>query len=113
MCGMAPIPGCVESTNGIIGWLNANAGAITGIATAALAGLTWRYVVLTKRLADAAVDHAESVQFKDAPGGRGTEIRVVLQYNPPGGMATRTPPLREYRVNHPGHLSHRSDVMDT
>src|SRR5689334_13328208 len=60
MCGMAPIPGCVESTNGIIGWLNANAGAITGIATAALAGLTWRYVVLTKRLADAAVDQANA-----------------------------------------------------
>lgn len=32
------------------------------------------------------VDSAGSVQFKDAPGGRGTEIRVKLQYNPPAGM---------------------------
>jgi uncharacterized membrane protein len=31
------------------------------------------------------VDSAGSVRFQDAPGGRGTEVRVSLQYNPPGG----------------------------
>lgn len=32
------------------------------------------------------VDSAGSVRFKDAPGGRGTEIRVELQYDPPAGV---------------------------
>lgn len=31
------------------------------------------------------VDHAGSVHFDDAPEGRGTEVKVSLQYNPPGG----------------------------
>src|SRR4029078_777159 len=29
---------------------------------------------------------AGSVRFKDAPGNRGTEVLVVLQYNPPAGL---------------------------
>lgn len=33
------------------------------------------------------VASAGSVRFSDAPGGRGTEIHVELQYNPPGGIA--------------------------
>ena len=41
--------------------------------------LAWR------TLPGADVDHAGTVLFKDAPGGRGTEIKVELQYNPPGG----------------------------
>lgn len=32
------------------------------------------------------VDSAGSVRFSDAPQGRGTEIRVELQYNPPAGV---------------------------
>src|SRR5439155_9798750 len=31
------------------------------------------------------VDTAGSVHFKAAPGRRGTEVTVELQYNPPGG----------------------------
>lgn len=31
------------------------------------------------------VDNAGSVSFRDAAGGRGTEVRVELQYNPPAG----------------------------
>ncbi len=31
------------------------------------------------------VDHAGSVQFEKAPGGRGTIVRVQAQYNAPGG----------------------------
>ena len=34
---------------------------------------------------DADVPNAGSVHFKDAPGGRGTEVRVVLEYEPPAG----------------------------
>jgi uncharacterized membrane protein len=42
--------------------------------------LAWR------SLPDAHVDSAGSVLFSDAPGGRGTEIKVELQYNPPAGV---------------------------
>jgi len=31
------------------------------------------------------VDNAGSVHFNPAPGGRGTEVRISLQYNPPAG----------------------------
>ena len=31
------------------------------------------------------VDNAGSVHFKEAAGGFGTEVKVALQYNPPGG----------------------------
>jgi uncharacterized membrane protein len=33
------------------------------------------------------VDHAGSVHFELGPGGRGTIVRVSLQYDPPGGTA--------------------------
>ena len=33
------------------------------------------------------VDHAGSVHFELGPGGRGTVVRVSLQYDPPGGTA--------------------------
>lgn len=36
---------------------------------------------------DADVDNAGEVRFERAPGGRGTIVRVRLQYRPPGGMA--------------------------
>lgn len=39
-----------------------------------------------RSLPDANVDHAGSVWFRDAPGGRGTVVRVELNYNPPAGM---------------------------
>ncbi len=35
---------------------------------------------------DAEVTHSGTVQFTGAPGGRGTEIRVGLRYEPPGGV---------------------------
>jgi uncharacterized membrane protein len=43
--------------------------------------LAWRSV----RAAD--VDIAGSVRFSPAPGGRGTEVKVILAYAPPGGKA--------------------------
>jgi len=33
------------------------------------------------------IDHAGSVRFERAPGGRGTVVRVEMQYSPPGGKA--------------------------
>jgi len=42
-------------------------------------------LIAWRTLPGAGVDHAGSVWFKDAPGERGTEIKIELQYNPPGG----------------------------
>jgi uncharacterized membrane protein len=36
------------------------------------------------------VQNSGSVRFKAAPGARGTEVRVQLQYSPPAGMFGRT-----------------------
>jgi uncharacterized membrane protein len=41
--------------------------------------ITWR------SLPGSEVDNTGSVRFLPAPGGRGTEIRVELEYDPPGG----------------------------
>jgi uncharacterized membrane protein len=42
-------------------------------------------LIAWRSLAGAQVANAGSVWFKDAPGGRGTEVHVELQYNPPAG----------------------------
>jgi len=34
------------------------------------------------------VDNSGFVRFKKAPGNRGTEVKVVVEYNPPGGALT-------------------------
>lgn len=43
--------------------------------------IAWRSV------GDADIDNAGSVHFTPAPGGRGTVVKVVLEYNPPAGKA--------------------------
>jgi uncharacterized membrane protein len=43
-------------------------------------------MIAWRTLEGATVQHAGSVWFKEAPAGRGTEVRVELQYNPPAGM---------------------------
>lgn len=43
--------------------------------------IAWRSV------GDADVQSAGSVRFEEAPGGRGTEVRVKIEYMPPGGAA--------------------------
>jgi uncharacterized membrane protein len=43
-------------------------------------------MIAWRSLEGADVDHAGSVWFHDAPAGRGTEVRVELQYNPPAGV---------------------------
>ncbi len=43
-------------------------------------------MIAWRSLPGADVDNAGSVWFRDAPGGRGTEVHVELQYNPPAGI---------------------------
>jgi uncharacterized membrane protein len=43
-------------------------------------------LIAWKSLPGGDVDSAGSVRFADAPGARGTEIHVELQYNPPAGI---------------------------
>jgi uncharacterized membrane protein len=42
-------------------------------------------MIAWRSLPGARVDNAGSVWFKEAPAGRGTEVKVELQYNPPAG----------------------------
>lgn len=42
-----------------------------------------------KTVGSAPVKHAGSVHFRPAPGGRGTEVRVEIDYDPPGGALAR------------------------
>ncbi len=37
-------------------------------------------------LPGADVEHSGSVRFTKAPGNRGTEVKVVMEYSPPGGV---------------------------
>jgi uncharacterized membrane protein len=41
--------------------------------------------IVWRSLPDAGVPNSGSVQFRDAPGNRGTEVLVELRYQPPGG----------------------------
>jgi uncharacterized membrane protein len=47
-------------------------------------------LIAWRSLGGADVDNAGSVHFKPAPGGRGTEVRVEMQYIPPGGVIGAT-----------------------
>jgi len=42
-------------------------------------------LIAWKTVGEPDVAHAGSVHFTDAPGGRGTEVRIVVDYEPPGG----------------------------
>jgi uncharacterized membrane protein len=42
-------------------------------------------LIAWRALPDSTVPNSGSVQFRDAPGGRGTEVLVELRYQPPGG----------------------------
>jgi uncharacterized membrane protein len=47
-------------------------------------------LIAWRTLEGAGVVSAGSVRFRPAPGGRGTEVRVHLQYDPPAGKAGAT-----------------------
>jgi uncharacterized membrane protein len=42
-------------------------------------------LIAWRSLEGSVVDHAGSIHFTRAPAGRGTEVRVVMKYDPPGG----------------------------
>jgi len=44
--------------------------------------ISWR------SLPGAQVENSGTVRFTDAPGGRGTEVKIRLKYHPPGGSAS-------------------------
>lgn len=44
------------------------------------------HLIAWASVADAQVDNSGFVRFQPAPGDRGTEVKVVLEYNPPGGV---------------------------
>jgi uncharacterized membrane protein len=69
------------------------------IAVGLTGNIEWDAEIITERpneligwrsLDGSTVDTAGSVHFQDAPGGQGTEVKVVLSYNPPGGRLAAT-----------------------
>ena len=44
-------------------------------------------LIAWKSVEGSTVPNAGSVHFRETPGGRGTEVKVVLDYEPPGGRA--------------------------
>lgn len=46
-------------------------------------------LIAWRSINEATVPNAGSVHFSDAPGGRGTEVKVVLEYEPPAGPLGR------------------------
>ncbi len=58
------------------------------------------------RSSDAPISHAGAVRFTPAPGGRGTEVAVEIEYVPPGGPLgtlvsafAQAPPKRFFEVD--------------
>ncbi len=47
-------------------------------------------MIAWRSLENADVDNAGSVHFQEATGGRGTEVKVSLKYDPPGGIVGAT-----------------------
>jgi len=47
-------------------------------------------LIAWRSLPGAGIDNAGSVWFKPTPDGRGTEVRVEMQFNPPGGAVGAT-----------------------
>jgi uncharacterized membrane protein len=44
-------------------------------------------LILWRSVGDATLPNEGSVEFREAPGGRGTEVKVSIRYFPPGGAA--------------------------
>lgn len=47
-------------------------------------------LIAWRSLEGADVDNAGSVHFQPAPGGRGTQVKVAVKYDPPGGVLGAT-----------------------
>lgn len=73
-------------------------------------------LIAWRSLDGATVDNAGTVRFAAAPGGRGTEVRVELRYDPPGGAlgATVAKLFGEDPTEQiPDDLRHFKQVMET
>jgi uncharacterized membrane protein len=73
-------------------------------------------LIAWRSLPDAAVRNIGSVRFTPAPRGRGTEVRVTLRYEPPGGKLGAT--IAKLFGEEPGQqvlddLRHFKQVMET
>jgi len=71
---------------------NANAGAVEAalLAYAEIVDDRPNELIAWRSLPGSQVDHAGVVHFERAPGGRGTQVTVELDYTPPGGMVGAT-----------------------
>lgn len=73
-------------------------------------------LIAWRSLDGAAVDNAGAVRFAPAPGGRGTEVRVEFQYDPPAGALGAT--VAKLFGEEPGQqvaddLRHFKQVLET
>lgn len=73
-------------------------------------------MIAWRSLENADVDNAGSVHFKEAAGGRGTEVKVSLKYDPPGGIVGAT--IAKLFGEEPSHqveddLRHLKQLMET
>jgi len=59
-------------------------------------------LIAWRSLPEADITNAGSVHFEEAPGGRGTYLKVVLNYNPPGGKAAQL--FAKLFASEPGQL---------
>lgn len=50
-------------------------------------------------LGEADIPNEGMVEFRDAPGGRGTEVKVNIRYYPPGGMAGKAAAKVSHAIN--------------
>jgi uncharacterized membrane protein len=73
-------------------------------------------LIAWRSLEGAQIENHGSVRFETAPGGRGTYVKVHLQYNPPGGIfGARVAQLfgREPRQQIHEDLHHLKQIMET
>jgi uncharacterized membrane protein len=66
-------------------WVVAGPGGLRGSWEAELTADEPGRLIAWRSVPGATVDIGGSVRFEPAPGGRGTEIKVILTYAPPGG----------------------------
>lgn len=77
----------VQSTDGRSHWVVREPGGIRVEWDAEIIEERENELIRWASLENADIQHRGNVTFKDAPGGRGTEVTVTMNYSPPGGVA--------------------------
>lgn len=77
----------VRSSNGRSHWVARQPGGIRVEWDAEITAERANEFIAWRSLENADIEHSGEVTFKDAPGGRGTEVTVRMDYTPPGGTA--------------------------